>query len=443
MAKIEIVKETEGDAPRSVECLEVLVWGTGGYSDQEFCIGSGANFNARTNYWLEIRYSVQDVTVFYTRNILSFPDARNAAMLEADLEKFINDEYPAFGFGDMLPETYLSLKRTKSSYPGPDGETRSSVTYSLKVAADIGAVFGYEAPGIRMVEFSLDYIDLEAGLRFMREFIHELSEAHESHHPNPGSLPQGHSDWPFARQINIQAYDQISLSYQEDYFTNPLLTEAFDSWLADLPAAGHILDAGCGHGDPVIARLLEKGFQVTGSDLSQSMLGRASQQFPGVQLWECAITEIDVEAVFDGACSFQSMLYLDPIDLFHSIYRLYRALKPGGLLFLHAYDLHPGWRGYPYRLDLHQWMWGQTHAMDDVADAIEEHGYFKVLKTLDVTTETERLERIERWRSETQKQHDELVKKLPPDRPVPAPDLSNPPNNLSYPYIVVAQKQTK
>lgn len=71
MAKIEIIKEETEDSPRSVECLEMLVWGTGGAPGQEFAIGSGSNFDASTNFWIEIRYSIQGLPIFYTRNVVS------------------------------------------------------------------------------------------------------------------------------------------------------------------------------------------------------------------------------------------------------------------------------------------------------------------------------------------------------------------------------------
>jgi hypothetical protein len=63
------------------------------------------------------------------------------------------------------------------------------------------------------------------------------------------------------------------------------------------------------------------------------------------------------------------MLYLDPIDLSHSIYRLYQALKPGGQLFLYAYDTHPSWRGLPYSVEINQWMWSWTYCMEEAAQA--------------------------------------------------------------------------
>ncbi len=99
----------------------------------------------------------------------------------------------------------------------------------------------------------------------------------------------------------------------------------------------------------MIARLLKKGYQVTGSDFSEVMLQRASQQFPQATFIQKATTMIRNQAAFDGICSFNSTLYLDPVDLLEAIYRFHNTLKPGGLLFLFGFDLGPDWRGEPFR----------------------------------------------------------------------------------------------
>lgn len=441
MAKIEIVREETEDTPRSVECVEVLVWGAGGTSSQEFCVGSGSNFNASTNFWLEIRYSVQNVPIFYTRNVVSHALGDVCSGQLDRLDKFEKDEMPGFGFGDMLPETSIILKRDKHSYQDGNSEEQTSISYSLKISADLGAIFGHSSPGERMLDIRLEYIDLDEALCFMRELIRDFEAACQGQHPDPGKLPPGFSDWPLAREINRQAYNRISESYQEDYFSNPLLVEAFDTWLGLLPAGGKVLDAGCGHGNPVIGRLLEKGFCVTGSDLSPAMLAQARNQYPNIEFWEKAITELEIGAAFEGACSFSSMLYLDQIDFFHGIHRLSQALKPGGLLFLYGYDLHPGWRGQPYDVDIHQWMWGGTRGMDEAVQALDEHGYFKVLKAQKVVNEQEYQEKVEQWRIQAQKEHDEWLQKLPPEMHMARTDYSNAKPPLAYPYFVIAQKQ--
>ena len=443
MAKIEIVKEATEDAPRSVEALEVIVWGAGGTPRQEFVIGSGSNFDASTNFWLEIRYSVQGLPVYYTRNAFSHAWGDVCTGQLAGLEAFERDERQGFGFGDMLPETGLSLLREKHTYPDGNGGEQTSATYTLSISADLGAIFGHSSPGLRMLELRLTDIELEEGLRFMRELILELEAACQDRHPDPGQFPPGFSQWPFARELNLRAYDQVSVDYQENYFAEPLLNEAFEGWLAQLPAGGRVLDAGCGHGDPVIGRLLERGFGAVGSDLSPAMLARARQQFPTVEFWERAVTEIEAEAAFEGVCSFSSLLYLDQVDFFHGLYRLHQALKPGGLLFLYGYNLHPTWRGEPYRVTLGQWMWGSTRGIAETSRALEQHGYFKVLQTLETTPEAERLEKTAQWRAEKQKEHDEWLQSLPPATHIPRTDYSTVTPSLPYPYAVIAQKLTR
>lgn len=443
MAKIEIIKEEAENSPRSIECLEVLVWGAGGASSQEFAIGSGSNFDASTNFWIEIRYSIQGLPIFYTRNVVSHAWGDVCSGQLEYLEKFRNDETQGFGFGDMLPETSITLLRKKYTHKDENDQEQTSCNYSLEVSADMGAVWAHSSPGGRMMDIRLRFIELEDGLRFMRELIQELEAACQGHHPDPGLLPPGFSEWPLVRELNRQAYNDIADGYQEDYFANPLLAEAFDHWMAQLPACGQILDAGCGHGNPVIACLLEKDFQVTGSDLSPEMLAHARTQFPCVEFWEKAITEIDAAVAFDGACSFSSMLYLDQVDFFHSIYRLHRALKPDGLLFLYGYDLHPGWRGEPYHVDLGHWMWGDTRGMEETSRALEEHGYFKVIHAREVVDEKERQEKIAQWRIEKQKEHDEWLQNLQLGVQIARTDYANITPNLSYPYVVIARKLAK
>ena len=441
MAKIEVTKILKDqDAPPSVECIEVNVWGKCGQGNQSVNIGSGTNFDASVNYWLEIRYSVQDIPVIYTRSVIMNYKFELDSTWSERLEKFKSGETDGFGFGDMLPETSIIFTREKHTYSGSDDEEHTSISYHLKIAADLGVIFGQTSPGYRKMDIRLDEIKFEEGVPFMAALIEEFEQASAGLHPDPSKFPADHSDWPLARDLNRLAYDKISTHYTEKYFENNLLTQAFDGWLEQIAPGGHILDAGCGHGNPVIAHMLEKGLRVTGSDLSPAMLARAREQFPDVGFWERAVTQIQAEAVFDGACSFSSVLYLDKIDFLHGIYRLHRALKPGGLLFLHGYDLHPGWRGFPYDVDINQWMWANTYGMQEAAGLLSEHGFFKVLKTEIVTTDEEQADSIERWRIQTQERHEKMVEKYPPDYPLPAPDLSKAPTNLAYKYIVIAQK---
>lgn len=443
MAKFEVVQEKQEGRPQSVERIEVRPWALGGKRNHYFLIGGGVNFQADSNILLEIIYSVNGVQFFYTRNFLhDMGDADSTARMEEDLEQFRQGERDHIGFGDMLPETSISLKRIKSTYQDLNGKEFSSVSYRLKISADVGTVIGNESPGMRMINIDLPYIDPEEGIQFMKDLIHEITAVYQGKHPSPAELPDGASDWQFVRQLNQNAYDLVSEEYQEDYFSNPLVSELFDEWLAALPAGGHVLDAGCGHGQPVVSCLLDRGLRVTGTDLSLKMLLRAREHFPGVELREQMISEIRSEAEFDGACSFSSLLYLDPIDLSHSIYRLYRAIKPGGWLFLYAYDTHPDWRGQPYDIELKQRMWSWTYGMEEAAQLLEEWGYFQVLQMRDVTTDEEKERFLIEWRKEKQDAYDRWVKSAPEGASIPPLDLEKVPTFPNC-YVIIARRRAE
>jgi SAM-dependent methyltransferase len=431
MAKIEFIKKETDKHPQSVERIEVTVWGLAGKPTQDFYIGSGENFNASGNFWLEICYSVQDIPIFYTRSILLYIWPHDSDGLEAQLNKFLNNnEMDYFRIGDDGPTTGIYLLRKRYNHQEENGEITESFSYTLKITADISAIFGQAFPGDRVFDICFPYMEVDEALPFLNALIREFEDAIEGNHPDPAIYKPLASNWPFARELSRRAYNQVGERYAVNYFTNPTLVEAFNIWFEMLPTGGHILDAGCGHGQPVITTLLENGFQVTGCDLSPVMLALAREQFPGVEFWEQAIMDIESESVFDGACSFSSMLFLDPIDFFHSIHRLHCAIKPGGVLLLYGLDQHPAYRGHPYDYDLGQWMWRNTYGIDEAAKALEEHGYFKVLKTLNVTSE---------------EMHRDLLKSWQPDTPADDPSGFDPrlEEKLPYYYVVIAENLKK
>jgi SAM-dependent methyltransferase len=434
MAKLELHDPgDEKSSPRT--SLEVRVWGLGGTSDQSFEIGSGANFNGSANTWLEIVYTLHGVNLFYTRNFLHHYHQPLEEELAA-LEKFIAGESDWIGYGDMLPESGLSVKRKTFTH-----ENKTYTSYELEVLLDTGAMFNHNAPGEEFITFKLPGLPAESAISFMRDFIIELDQANQGRHPDPGKLPARSSDWPFALQLDQQAYNLIAPLYQERYFSHHDLSQQFGNWLAGLPPGGKVLDAGCGHGDPVITRLLEGGFQVTGIDLSPEMLQLARERFPGVPFHNLAVTQLVLEAEFDGACSLSSMLYLDPIDFFHAIYRLYQALKPGGLLFLYAYDTHPGWRGHPFGQVLDQWMWSWTRSLDEAVHALEEHGYFSVLQAVELPSVIDDEPEEQASAPAALEEVSEVLEHLPPDAvPFKLPPFPEPKRTKPFDYTIIARR---
>lgn len=444
MAKIEVVHEKEEHFPETVETIEVRVWGAAGKKSQAFFIGSGLNFAADANLWVEFLYSVNGAQIFYTRNFVHHdidPEIYED-VFKNQIDTLIEKQEGQMAFAGMLPETAIIFKAENKSYADYTGEQKTYSYTELEITADTGPVFGRSGPGGRAIKISLPWISIEEGVRFMSELKQEMDAAAEGKHPNPASFPEGSSEWPFVWQANRLAYDRIASEYDEAYFENPLLTAIFDKWMANLPAGGSVLDAGCGHGQPVIARLLERGFTVTGSDFSEAMLERAAGQFPLVTFLHAPTTQIPPLAQFDGVCSFNSMLYLDPIDFLNSLHRLRSALKPGGLLFLHAWDPGPSWCGLPYSFRLDQWMWSWHYGMEEAARLVEEHGFFEVLEMQLVHVDPEEEERINHELAQQKQEEEEYYREQKASNPdgFIFPYMKMPVLKSPYGYAIVARR---
>ena len=101
---------------------------------------------------------------------------------------------------------------------------------------------------------------------------------------------------------------------------------------AEKTGAGKILDAGCGPGrDSKI--LTEKGFKVTGIDLSERMIEIAEQKKGKYHRMDVRDLEFQDEK-FDGVLANQLIIFFDGEEREKAFRELERVLKPGGTIFL-------------------------------------------------------------------------------------------------------------
>jgi ubiquinone/menaquinone biosynthesis C-methylase UbiE len=135
-------------------------------------------------------------------------------------------------------------------------------------------------------------------------------------------------------RIVCEGYDAIARAYHEqrDKFKNQGLLAMFAS---SLPAGGHVLDVGCGAGVPVARFLLDSGFDVTGVDVSSSMLALARSHVPEADLVKMDMRELRFEAnSFDGVCAFYSLFHIPQEEHSGAIASFYRLLRQDGMLLL-------------------------------------------------------------------------------------------------------------
>jgi SAM-dependent methyltransferase len=112
----------------------------------------------------------------------------------------------------------------------------------------------------------------------------------------------------------IGLYERHARSYDAErgktLFERPWL----DRFIALIPASGTILDIGCGAGEPIARHLIEAGYDVTGIDASDAMIGQCRGRFHG---WTWTVADMRRLALgrrFAGLIAWDSFFHLKPDD---------------------------------------------------------------------------------------------------------------------------------
>lgn len=136
---------------------------------------------------------------------------------------------------------------------------------------------------------------------------------------------------PFADETR-SVYERQATAY--DTSRSRALFEA--RWLARfsacLPGGGHVLDLGCGAGEPIARWFMAEGFSVTGIDYAQPMLDIARARWPDGDWRQADMRALDLDQVFDGIIAWNSLFHLRPEEQRTCLAHLARHLAPGGSL---------------------------------------------------------------------------------------------------------------
>ena len=134
------------------------------------------------------------------------------------------------------------------------------------------------------------------------------------------------------------SYDRIAEEYAAriagELEHKPLDRMLLDEFAGRVKAAGRVCELGCGPGH--VARYLhDRGVDIFGIDLSPGMLEQARKLNPAIEFQQGNMLALDIE---DGdlaaIVAFYSIVHIPKTDILQAFREMFRALRPGGLLFL-------------------------------------------------------------------------------------------------------------
>ena len=87
-----------------------------------------------------------------------------------------------------------------------------------------------------------------------------------------------------------------------------------DRFRAIVPAAGSILDCGCGAGEPIAEYLTQCGYAVTGIDSSPAMICMFQARFPRLPAVVADMRRLSLAETFHGILAWDSFFHLNQDD---------------------------------------------------------------------------------------------------------------------------------
>jgi SAM-dependent methyltransferase len=160
-----------------------------------------------------------------------------------------------------------------------------------------------------------------------------------------------------------RSYDALSYHYRSD----DAAEGRYAPWLADLqtrlPAAGSVLDLGCGCGIPAARSLAGAGHQVTGVDISDVQIARARRLVPAGTFIRADATTIGFPPEsFDAIVCLYALIHMPLAAQPHLLRRAGTWLRPAGWLLVVAG--HRAWTG-----TIENWLGGPAPMSWSHADA--------------------------------------------------------------------------
>jgi len=129
-------------------------------------------------------------------------------------------------------------------------------------------------------------------------------------------------------------YDRHAHAFDRDRRSKFVERPWFDRFLLGVRRGGHILDLGCGAGEPIARYLIDHGYSVTGIDVAEKMVSLARIRFPRQRWLKLDMRRALLDQQFAGVLAWDSLFHLRHSDQVGMIIRIASWLeKDGNLLF--------------------------------------------------------------------------------------------------------------
>lgn len=136
----------------------------------------------------------------------------------------------------------------------------------------------------------------------------------------------------------MAVYDKLARTYDENrgLFDMTAVFNDFFNVLDKKP--GHLLDLGCGAGEPIPGLFISNGWRVTGVDFSKKMLKLAEKYQPEMKRIFSDIMDLEQEnGTYDAVAAAYSLFHIEKENHMSLFANIFRWLKPGGkALFTYA-----------------------------------------------------------------------------------------------------------
>jgi len=141
-----------------------------------------------------------------------------------------------------------------------------------------------------------------------------------------------------------EIYNRFAEKYKQNrcLFDMSNIIADFAGRLSRMP--GHLLDLGCGAGEPFPEYFIKQGWQVTGVDFSSRMLEMAHLYQPGMETILADICDVDfLDEQFDAVTAIYCLFHIEYTKHDDIFRKVFSWLKPGGRsLFTYATKEYTG-----------------------------------------------------------------------------------------------------